>query len=1224
MLAGRQRILFILFSFNYKVNFPSSALTLSAFLFDSDFLAVSNKPSLSACFNSARLFKCSCGHSGKKLATAKPPFPTFEDFERAKNEKTQIARPSAVRRVFQTPSQTLTGTPPASTSPSASFASVSASYAPPTVKKTAPDARMTIGDIQKCWGVEEMLNDNPSPEIPLEVELSNGSQLGSPVIINKEATIDDLHVDSGSATETVIDAALVTPCQWHEWKGKVAKGEWTVEYPLTEIPAVDMKSNTLYDTLFTVPRNRSLDNLPIKSPKKRQPKKASTQTTPSPQVVKPQETSKIVTPKAKKTPKIQPPPKKLPTTLFEISLKQKELTYQQKTNPEFVAKKQQFEIIRQLKAHSTPQAPKQQPISATGFAQLQLEAQTTCFSKENLWVAALDTKCTHYTKPRGNNSEYDSIFALMEKEVDVEKKKEKEKSVAVDAWSMMFGSESTASLTKKKELKALPSVEKKGEKVEVNVEEKDNFEEKLEEKVEEKVEEKIDEKVEEKAEEKTRAKIEKVEEEKFEKKVEEKTEEKTEEETREETEEKTEERVEEKIEKNDVINEKIEKEEGNVNELEFEAEGDVVVGSLEGGLLSLPFETIHSIVLSVSMCDVRNITLTCKHLNRVVEDGLLWRQLFSKHYPASQFTAANISGKFISPIQTAICTFFFGRTILTGTLDWKYLFQMEVGRIFETLKCFHTKASFDEGVLGLPLQITMNPRLGAVDYIFPDMDFLSADAFFNVCRFSVQVSPSQDKIRKTVWNESFTHWIPLYINQAHFDSSLSFLQRSVVKLCPDWETRNFSPYMICDVIPKIMNTMVVLLSDKGIHASEKALSVFCSLHRLFIALVKEYPELQEYIDYKVKQFCTDEEKRHKKEMPNLGHFLPLLCVSSIPWRKVIPIVLSEMLDRNFIWVAKKYPNLANGLNNKNKKADMDRIAKTFEASTVSLRLFMFHVQFLRRFRRVSSLDAIAFDYDRYYGFPSYKDLTGFQKTVGQILSVSGWCSFYKVCELKHPSAADMTKLLINAVKNSRKKNYHNDRTDFSRIHASGVSKILLKGESYTCNTNLNTVKLEEIWQFPDGKTKYLDASCLVYKFGSSACAEHVDYSRTRDTSGAIVHSGDVMDRTKNQGKHVITVSLKKLPRDVRALYFTITAFHTTLTDILHPEILFLDPESDQQLCSYQFGDNKNTGSNTAVIMAKMERKSETAQWEVKAIGHIGMGMAGNYSPIHEDINKSKL
>jgi len=211
----------------------------------------------------------------------------------------------------------------------------------------------------------------------------------------------------------------------------------------------------------------------------------------------------------------------------------------------------------------------------------------------------------------------------------------------------------------------------------------------------------------------------------------------------------------------------------------------------------------------------------------------------------------------------------------------------------------------------------------------------------------------------------------------------------------------------------------------------------------------------------------------------------------------------------------------------------------------------------------------------------------------------------------------MTNRLKQAVKNSLRKKYHTKSTDFSRIHQSGVSKILLKGESYTCNTNLKRVFLEDVWGFP-GNTLYLDASCVVFDF-SNKLLKTVDFSHT-SFCAAIVHSGDVIDTIKRQGTHTIKIELSELPKNVKSLYFVITAWTGLLTQILHPYILFNDPDTQQELCRYQFNE-KDTGNNTAVIMAKLFRPKENAPWQVLAIGHLGFGRASHYDPVYEDIKK---
>src|SRR5688500_18598372 len=76
-----------------------------------------------------------------------------------------------------------------------------------------------------------------------------------------------------------------------------------------------------------------------------------------------------------------------------------------------------------------------------------------------------------------------------------------------------------------------------------------------------------------------------------------------------------------------------------------------------------------------------------------------------------------------------------------------------VSNIMGDLRCFHTKASFDEDVLGIPLEFTINPRTDALDYIYSSMDILSASPFY------------KERVRKSVCKEKFTHCLPLYITK---------------------------------------------------------------------------------------------------------------------------------------------------------------------------------------------------------------------------------------------------------------------------------------------------------------------------------------------------------------------------------------------------------------------------------------------------------------------------
>jgi hypothetical protein len=75
--------------------------------------------------------------------------------------------------------------------------------------------------------------------------------------------------------------------------------------------------------------------------------------------------------------------------------------------------------------------------------------------------------------------------------------------------------------------------------------------------------------------------------------------------------------------------------------------------------------------------------------------------------------------------------------------------------------------------------------------------------------------------------------------------------------------------MVLEVLPKFMTTLLVLLMDKGIHASEHACTSLVLLHRLFLALCDHFPSLQEAVERKLDLFVKSERGRVKSSSPLL-------------------------------------------------------------------------------------------------------------------------------------------------------------------------------------------------------------------------------------------------------------------------------------------------------------------------------------------------------------------
>lgn len=209
------------------------------------------------------------------------------------------------------------------------------------------------------------------------------------------------------------------------------------------------------------------------------------------------------------------------------------------------------------------------------------------------------------------------------------------------------------------------------------------------------------------------------------------------------------------------------------------------------------------------------------------------------------------------------------------------------------------------------------------------------------------------------------------------------------------------------------------------------------------------------------------------------------------------------------------------------------------------------------------------------------------------------------------SPTTMTAILRQSWTNSLSLGYHDRWTDFSKVQRSGVSTLLMKGESYSAAPNMRQLKLEERWRWQDDHTKFLDASALVY----SADGQHlatVDYNH-RHHSG-LRHSGDVLDHTDRSGTHTIDVDLRRLPPAAAAIYFTISAWaEAVLTDIRLPHVAVTDAERNL-LCEYHLeGTAKFTGMKS-IVMCRLV-KAANSRWSVEAIGEIGQGDAQNYGPL---------
>ena len=180
------------------------------------------------------------------------------------------------------------------------------------------------------------------------------------------------------------------------------------------------------------------------------------------------------------------------------------------------------------------------------------------------------------------------------------------------------------------------------------------------------------------------------------------------------------------------------------------------------------------------------------------------------------------------------------------------------------LCCFHTKARYGSepdlilGV-GLSLKHHTDNNLKEVDTPF---DVLSEAAFVT------------DGVRLSVWKLPFTTFLPLAIDEGHFDRAVPALHRAAQAAFGE----GARTIEILELLATAMNSMVVKLFSlhtdtrrpPPLHASEAALDAYCGFHHLLLCAAHRWPAIRVEAQRRVTAFLADGDGRSKSNTPDLG------------------------------------------------------------------------------------------------------------------------------------------------------------------------------------------------------------------------------------------------------------------------------------------------------------------------------------------------------------------
>jgi len=258
-------------------------------------------------------------------------------------------------------------------------------------------------------------------------------------------------------------------------------------------------------------------------------------------------------------------------------------------------------------------------------------------------------------------------------------------------------------------------------------------------------------------------------------------------------------------------------------------------------------------------------------------------------------------------------------------------------------------------------------------------------------------------------------------------------EKMAPKQKPSVLKQHFDPATVLDVIPKLMNSQVVLLMKGEIWASQKALGGYMAFHHLLLAICRVEPAVQAELEQRIARFMSSDEARVKSRVPNLGEFICLLSASEkYRWSSVAAALLSEVFDRNVLWLLKKYPHLGKISDTGISK---ERLRCTFQAALVSMRLIMFNAWFLNNVAKpahthsgsacvCTASTCTLGRYERTKGVPPRQQIEAVHTAVRSICEVNSWEGYFKALDVQPVAPLDLCNWLRQSVMSSLRKRYH--------------------------------------------------------------------------------------------------------------------------------------------------------------------------------------------------------
>lgn len=331
----------------------------------------------------------------------------------------------------------------------------------------------------------------------------------------------------------------------------------------------------------------------------------------------------------------------------------------------------------------------------------------------------------------------------------------------------------------------------------------------------------------------------------------------------------------------------------------------------------------------------------------------------------------------------------------------------------EEFLCYHSRCRLPEVSLGIGVSLSRLPRTGEIRSVTPTLDLLSLRAF------------TKQKVRRSIDNERFTHWLPLYFGEsepyeitdqrfdeeskAHVQTTrrvdprerlITLLKHSLCFLAKGSTTKELTAEIVLEILPKLIITHVADMCTERKHVSILALRRLVNFLRLFRLCIELVPGVSDAINEKLREFKEEEAKRVKDFAPSLGDILAISMVSneySLP--DILDAYLEEQLDRQAFWILRIVPELDHTDDKyKNRQVTLEaaREEVCFKSGLAGFSITMFFYSLTQTLRQCYAGDWAAFEagVDGNFGCLPLEVEDQLQVSLKKILRVDSFQKYY--------------------------------------------------------------------------------------------------------------------------------------------------------------------------------------------------------------------------------------